>query len=117
VTVVVPQQREASLEINGVTLRLLQPQFQLLLWRFALGVQGGVATRGAVLFLDGDKRIGVAGGAPVSWDGLLLEAQGRVRFTVVGGLFLEGAARWSRPLTSTNAGILSYQAGLGYAFE
>ncbi|MEN9800519.1 MAG: hypothetical protein RL653_4216, partial [Pseudomonadota bacterium] len=48
---------------------------------------------------------------------LLLEAQGRVRFTVVGGLFLEGAARWSRPLTSTNAGILSYQAGLGYAFE
>ncbi|MEN9798997.1 MAG: hypothetical protein RL653_2693, partial [Pseudomonadota bacterium] len=72
VTVVVPQQREASLEINGVTLRLLQPQFQLLLWRFALGVQGGVATRGALLFLDGDKRIGVAGGAPVSWDGLLL---------------------------------------------
>jgi hypothetical protein len=117
VTVVVPQQREANVEIHGATLRLLQPQLQLLLWRFAFGVQGGVATRGAVLYLDGNKRLLVPGGAPASWDGLLLEAQGRVRFTVVGGLFLEGAARWSRPLTNGNAGILSYQAGLGYAFE
>lgn len=115
--VVGQEQREADALIHGATVRFLQPQLQLLLWRFALGLQGGVATRGALLYLDGDRRIGVAGGAPFSWDGLLLEAQGRVRFTVVGGLFLEGAARYSRPVLGSNAGILSFQAGLGYAFE
>jgi hypothetical protein len=104
----------ARVRVRTAALRLLQPQLQLLLWRFAFNVQGGFAGR-VVAFLPG-------GGqnlfdTTTRWQlDPLLEAQGRVRFTVVGGLYLEGSFRHSRPLLDGRAAINSFEGGLGLAF-
>jgi len=104
----------ARVKVRAVTLRLLQPQLQLLLWRFAVNVQGGLGGRALAYPPTGVDNL-LSDRARWQLDPLL-EVQGRVRFTVVGGLYLEGAFRHSRSLLGANSAIDSFEGGVGYAF-
>ena len=104
----------ARVRVRTLTVRLLQPQLQLLLWRLAFNVQAGFGGR-ATVYLPGNEQDILAATARWQVDPLL-ELQGRLRFTVVGGLYLEGSYRHSRPLGNDNAAINSLEGGLGYAF-
>ena len=104
---------DARVQVRTLTLRLLQPQLQLLLWRFAFNVQAGFGGR-VTAYLQGGNSDLLTGSR---WQlDPVVEAQGRLRFTVVGGLYLEGAVRHSRPLGSDHAAINTFEGGLGHAF-
>lgn len=96
--------------IRGGSLRLLQPQLRVAIWRFTLGAQGGFVGRIA----HGSSTGGYDRGFLLA--DLGLDAQGTVQAWLVDGLFLEGAYRQSFTLAGSTDGTQEFRGGLGYAF-
>ncbi|HEY0840124.1 MAG TPA: PEGA domain-containing protein, partial [Vulgatibacter sp.] len=100
--------------IDGGSLRLLHPQLRLALWRFVLGVRGGLALNvGVVSGVEGED------GNNLVFGGVDAEAMGTLQLRLVGGLYAEGgygrtwglASFFGKPGSSDNLRL-----GVGYAY-
>ncbi|HWV39637.1 MAG TPA: PEGA domain-containing protein [Vulgatibacter sp.] len=100
--------------IDGGNLRLLQPQLRIAIWRFVLGVRGGVG-----------MNLGVATGTEREnrnkffFGGIDAEAMGTVQLRLVGGLFGEAGYGHQWPLVSfvgNSSEASNLRFGVGYAF-
>jgi len=102
--------------VNVLTLRALQPQLRIALWRFTLSGQGGLEVRGMRFKQQSEA---------IYSDGFLLVdtqvvGQGAIRLFLFEGLFLEAAYRYSTSIVSLYEGkgpaMQTLRAGAGYAF-
>jgi hypothetical protein len=103
--------------VDMLTVRALQPQLRLALWRFSFGIQGGLEVRGMRI----QEQV-----TPENYkDGFLfidlqLAAQGGFRLFVFEGLFLEGMFRRTWTVTGISGGsgpgLQGWRGGVGYAF-
>jgi hypothetical protein len=112
-----PQLREYSVRL--FSLRALQPQVRMALWRFTFLVQAGLELQVAAL---GDLRQLGPSEEDIPLEAALgvdLRATGQlgVRFNVLEGLFLSGSFRYGRSLLRDfNYPAYGLRAGVGYAF-
>lgn len=116
-----------SVRANLVTLRALQPQVRIALWRFQLSVQLGLEFRtGQIIGLDQGQTTTRYKDGFVPLD-MLLAGRFNVRFFVVDGLFLLLSANYTKYLigerSTDDSGVLfaspdsfGFNGGLGYAF-
>lgn len=102
--------------VNVLTLRALQPQLRIALWRFTLSGQGGLEVRGMRFKQQSEANYS---------DGFLfvdtqVVGQGAIRLFIFEGLFLEAAYRYSVSIVSLYEGkgpaMQGLRAGAGYAF-
>lgn len=94
-------------EINGGTLRLLQPQLRLAVWRFILGARGGFLGRVGTVSDSGDSFLFADLGA---------EARGSLQLHIFKGLYIEGGYGRTWTLTGSTEGTEEIRGGIGYAF-
>ncbi|WP_169788830.1 PEGA domain-containing protein [Vulgatibacter incomptus] len=95
--------------VMGGTLRLLQPQLRVAIWRVVLGVRGGVLGRlGEVKGAHEDTYF-----AFVDFAG---ELQGSLRVHLVEGLYLEGGYGRTWTIVGSIDGTQELRGGVGYAF-
>ena len=100
--------------IDGGNLRLLQPQLRVALWRFVLGVRGGVGFNLGVV--TGTERIDRN---KYLFGGIDAEAMGTLQLRIVGGLYGEAGYGHAWPLVSffgKSAEASNLRFGVGYAF-
>ncbi len=116
-----------SVKANLITLRALQPQVRIVLWRFQLSVQLGLEFRtGQIIGLDEGQTNTRYKDGFVPLD-MLLAGRFNVRFFVVDGMFLQLSANYTKYLigerSTDDSGVLfaspdsfGFNGGLGYAF-
>jgi len=100
--------------IDGGNLRLLQPQLRVALWRFVLGVRGGVGVN--LGFATGTQRIDRN---KYLFGGVDAEVMGTLQLRLVGGLYGEAGYGHAWPLVSfvgKSAEASNLRFGVGYAF-
>jgi len=95
--------------MDGGTLRLLQPQLRLPIWRFIVGVRGGLLGRGGVAS-------GSGGGQSYVFYDAGAEARGTLQFHIYGGLYIEGGYGRTWSLTDNLGGSEEIRGGIGYAY-
>ncbi len=105
-----PGETEFAGTIQGGTLRLFQPQLRLAVWRFALGVRGGLL-----------GRVGWASGArgnndSYAFGGVGAEVAGSLQLHIISGLYVEGGYGRSWALTGSPAGTQEIRGGIGFAY-
>ncbi len=119
-----------NVRIHMAQLRLLQPQFRLVFWRFQFGVQLGL--EGRIAQITGTD-IGVPGMTTYE-DGfmpldLLISARLNIRFYIVDGLFVHLQGNYAQSLfgwesiddsgktyNALDASSAGFNVGVGYAF-
>ena len=116
-----------NVKAHVITLRALQPQLRIALWRFQFSAQVGLEFRtGQIIGVDPGLTTSAYGEGFAIHD-LLLAARLNVRFFVVDGLFLQLQANFTASLLGADAtddsgtrfvssGMLGFNTGLGYAF-
>lgn len=116
-----PGPTEIDAQVQLLSLRLLQPQVRVVLWRFALSVQAGVELRGGRILETGTPfyQDGFAVGGTVPFD-VLLGGRLSLRGYLVGGLYLEASYAKAWTLTQVDhrksGNSQGFNAGVGYAF-
>ena len=99
--------------IQSLTLRALQPQLRIAVWRFSFGLQAGVDARlTQFLYRLSTDAFGPANRAI----DLEISGQANLRVYLFEGLFLNGSFRASKPILRANAGFNAFHGGFGYAF-
>ena len=116
-----------SVKAHVITLRALQPQLRIALWRFQFSAQAGLEFRtGQIIGLDPGLTTTVYKDGFAIHD-MLLAARLNVRFFIVDGLFLQLQGNYTASLLGADAtddsgtifvssGMYGFNTGLGYAF-
>ncbi len=100
-------------KVQLLTVRLLQPQFRWVFWRFTVAVQAGLEGRGGRILEAAATPFYVNGFIPLD---LMVSVRGTLKVALVDGLYVYGAYGTSFSVLSTNAGMKGLNGGLGYAF-